>query len=427
MKALLGNKLINTTNFKNIMRHELISGAFYMFLGGMVGSFLVFLLSLFLARKLSYAEYGTYVSLLSLLTLLTIPAGSLSATIVHFATKYFASNDISKASSLYKKMIFLWFFIGLMFFIGIFLLSPILLNFLHIQNTFLIFLVALTVGITYLGIVNNAFIQSLTKFAYLSFSALVGSIFRVVIAGVLVLLGFGVVGAILGIVVFPLGILLLNFIPLLYLLKKNQEKSSIDFREIIFYAIPVSIGLLAMSSFITSDVILVKHFFSARNAGLYGGLSIVGKVIFYFTAAIPSVMFPLVVKRHTKGENYRNIYLLAMLLTLIPSFAITAFYFLFSNFTINLFLGGKEFLKVAPLLGLYGIFISLYNLLSLTINYFLSIKKTFVTLPIIIFAILQIILIYLFHGSFADVIHVSILSVSLLLLTLTVYYKLQKD
>lgn len=412
----------------NLLKHELVSGTFYMFLGGMLGAFLVFLLSLFLARKLSYSDYGTYVSLLSLYTLLTIPAGSLTATVVNFATRYFANNEIGKAADLYKKMSLLWLAVGLLITLIISIASPLLLNFLHIRDAVLIVLVGATVGITYLLIVNNAFIQSLTKFLYLSFATLAGSIARLALAGLLVVAGFGTFGALLGLLSFPLMILLLGFIPLLFLFKKDQEKASIDLKEVIVYAIPTSIGLLAMSSFITSDVILVKHFFSAHEAGLYGGLSIVGKVIFYFTAAIPSVMFPLVVKKHAKGEKYTNTYLLSLVLILAPSLVITAFYFLFSNFTINLFLGGKEFLKVAPLLGLYGIFITLFNLLSLTVNLFFSIKKTIVSIPIIIFGLIQLILIYLFHASFTEVIHVSILSVSLLLAFLLIYfYKIQRS
>ncbi len=69
-------------------KHELVSGSFYVFIGTTVSSFLAFLLNVFFARELTYAEYGVLASLLSLVTLLTIPASSLSAVIVRYATNF---------------------------------------------------------------------------------------------------------------------------------------------------------------------------------------------------------------------------------------------------------------------------------------------------------------------------------------------------
>jgi O-antigen/teichoic acid export membrane protein len=412
-------------NFKNfitkLVRHELIAGSFWLFIGGMIGNFLAFIFNIFLARTLSYSNYGIYVSLLSLYSLLTIPAGSLTAVIVRFATHYFAKDETDKASAFYKQMTLLWLVIGTAVGFVIFLSAPLLLNFLHINNTSYILIVAVAVGISYLGIVNNAFLQSLTKFFYISFSAVMASSSRLIIGGSLVLIGFGALGALGGFIAMPIVALFLGFIPLFYLFRRTKEKVSIDFKEILIYAAPVSVGLLSLSSFITSDVILVKHFFHADMAGLYGGLSIVGKVLFYFTAFIPSVMFPLVVKRHAKGEEYKNLYLLAFILILLPSVAITIFYFLFPQFTLNLFLG-KNYLIVAPFLGLFGIFITLFNLVSLTVSFFLSIKKTIVSTFVLFFAALQIILIYLFHSDFYQIIFASITSLSLLLALLLLYF-----
>ena len=52
------------------------------------------------------------------------------------------------------------------------------------------------------------------------------------------------------------------------------------------------------------DVILVKHYFSADEAGHYAALSQLGKIIIFGTGAIASVMFPLVVERFEKHEMY---------------------------------------------------------------------------------------------------------------------------
>ena len=55
----------------------------------------------------------------------------------------------------------------------------------------------------------------------------------------------------------------------------RKRSRNIDFplRDMIKYALPASIAILSLNSLISTDIILVKHFFSAQDAGLYGGLS----------------------------------------------------------------------------------------------------------------------------------------------------------
>lgn len=407
-----------------LVKHELIKGSFFLFLGGIIGSLLSFAFNLFLARVLSYSSYGTYVSLVSFSTLITVPASSsLTVVLVRFATSYFSKNKENKAAVLYKSMLLFWGLVSFVIFFAIASISHLIQLYLHITDIRFILIIALSVAFSYFAVVNTAFLRSLMKFHLIAFNNLIGHLAKVIVGVSLVLLGFGVIGALTGVLVVPLIIFSLGFIPLSYLIKKKADRKGIntDKKELINYAIPVSIGLISLSSFIYSDMILVKHFFSPTMAGYYGGLSIVGKVILYSTASISSVMFPLVVKRYTMGENYKNVYFLSLLLIGLPSIAVTIFYFFFPDLSIKFFLGGKNYLNVVPYLGLFGIFVTLYNFLSITINFLLSLKKTIVAYFIPFFAFLQIVLIYIFHSNFYDIIYSSIFSISLLLTLLIIY------
>ncbi len=411
---------------RNLFRHELISGSLFLFVGGLIGSFLSFLYNLFLARTLTQADYGTYTSLLSFETLIIIPSVSLTAVVVRFATHYFAKNEKDKAAHLFKKMSLIWLAIGASIGGAIYLLNPILLSYLHLEDPFLIFLVALAIGIAYAGVVNTGFLQSLTRFSVISLLQVIGNIAKLAVGGFLVFAGSRTSGALIGILATPVVMYFLSFWPLRSLFRaESSSEETFETKEILNYALLAALGIISLSSFISTDVILVKHFFNGTQAGLYGGLSIIGKVLFYFTAPISAVMFPLIVKKHTTGQNYKNIYFLAMFLVLAPSLMITVFYFVFPQFTANFFLGNR-YLEVAPYLGLFGVFLTLFNLLNISVNFFLSLKKTSVSFLVLIFALLQIILIYMFHSDFYQVIYSSIASVSLLLLTLMLYYKFQK-
>lgn len=133
-------------------------------------------------------------------------------------------------------------------------------------------------------------------------------------------------------------------------------------------------------------------------------------------------MFPLIVKRHTNQENFNNLFYIALIIVLIPSILITIFYFIFPQFTIKLFLGGEGYLSIAPYLGLFGILLTIYSVNNVFVNFFLSVKKTLVSLIILFFALFQIALIYAYHDNFYQIIYVSIFSSVLLLTSLMLYY-----
>ena len=107
---------------KNFIGHELISGSFYLFVGGTIANFLAFLYTVFLARALAPVDYGIYVSLLSIVTLLGVPVQSLNPIVVKFATEYFVKGEKQKEARLYFKMTQVIFIISLIIFLAFFLL-----------------------------------------------------------------------------------------------------------------------------------------------------------------------------------------------------------------------------------------------------------------------------------------------------------------
>ncbi|MEK7551090.1 MAG: oligosaccharide flippase family protein [Patescibacteria group bacterium] len=408
---------------KRLIGHELVSGSFYLFLGSIFANILAFLLNLFLARNLSYIDYGIFASLLSVITLAYIPAGSINTIIVKFATKYYSQNEMDKVSSFYflsGKFIF----ILALFLFFLFLTLAFPLNiFLHLNNVWYGIIVALVISIYYLNSLNVAFLQSLLKFSFISFINTFGGVIKLVVGIVLVYAGFNAFSGLWAIFFMTVGSFLVAFIPLRTIIaQKNVKKINIPTKEIMSYSIPAFFTILFLTSFTAMDVILVKHFFSSHDAGFYAGLSLMGKVIFYFTFPIPMVMFPLLIKRHTLGLAYKKLFYLALLLVFLPGMLITGFYYLFPQITINLFLGGRDYLMLSKYLGVFGLYLTIFSLVNVCVNFFLSFNETKISYFVIIAAVLQIVLISIFHADFYQVIYVSLATVSLLLITLLTYY-----
>jgi O-antigen/teichoic acid export membrane protein len=420
---------MNFTNFKNftarLVRHELISGTFFVFVGSIFSNFLAFLLNLFLARRLSYVDYGIFASLLSILTLASIPAGSISTVLVRFVSDYHSKDQLGKLRNFYKKsfkFISLFSFLILLLFV---VFSPLIKDFLHLDNVFYVLVAGFCVAAGYIQVLNTGFLQGLMKFKFISFVSIFSGIIKLTAGITLVFLGFRAFSGLWAIALMGLGGFIIGFIPLKFIFAKNKNKEGevhIPTKEVLQYALPVFVSVLFMTSFTSIDVILVKHFFNPQQAGFYAGLSLIGKVIFYFTIPIPSVMFPLLIRRKNLGENFNNLFYLALLLVLIPSLLITGFYFAFPKFVVNLFLGGRSYLQIVGLAGFFGINLTIFSMINVCVNFFLSLNKTKIAPLIVVAALAQIVLIYIFHSNFYQVIAVSILVSSALLIALIIYY-----
>lgn len=406
----------------NTLKHELISGSFYILLGTTVSSFFAFVLNIYIARQMTYSDYGIFASIMSLITLLTIPSSSISAVIVKYAAVFFSKKEDARAGALYLKsfkyLLIFSFFLNIAFL----LLFPFISDFLKIKELGLVILASVIVSLFYMATLNMAFLQSLLKFKMLGILYGFAGIGKLFGGAILILLGFRVYGALLATFIFTLIDYLFSFLPLKKVIKNAGVEVNIGLKDFTSYAIPTSIAIFSLSSFISTDVLLVKHFFTPQEAGFYGGLSLIGKVIFYFTGPIPMAMFPLIVKRHTSQEKFHNLFFASLLLVTVPSVLITIFYFIYPELTIKVFLGGGGYLSMAPYLGLFGIILTFYSINNVFINFFLSINKTRIFILILFSAILQVLLISIYHNNFYQIIYTSIFTSILLMISLVMYY-----
>lgn len=410
--------------FGNIfLKHELVTGSIYIFIGSIITNIFNLFFNLFMSRNLTVESFGILTSTISLIMLMVIPAGSIIPTIVSFAGSHFAKADYGSVKALFLKIIKPLFIVTIFVLFCFVAFAGYIGFFFKIIDKSIIVIVGIIVAFAYIGTVSTGLLQSKLAFKYLSFSNLIGAIFKFAVGVGLVLLGFGVKGAIWAVFISGLISTLLGFIYLRpVFISKANKTNKINFKSIFFYGIPSSFAVLGMTSLISTDILLVKHFFDPLQAGIYAGLSLVGKVIFFFTAPIGSVMFPLIVKKHAKSESYNNIFRMAITMVFIPSVFISTFYFLYPDFSISLIIKNEAYRSASGLLGLFGVFITIYSLITLFVYYFLSIKRTKVYIPVLLAALSQLFLIILYHDSLFIVVAISLLTALILLATLAIYY-----
>lgn len=275
--------------------------------------------------------------------------------------------------------------------------------------------------LTLMSIINIAFLQAKLSFGTTVIINFISAFAKLLLGIGFVLLGYSLHGATGSLVISAALLYLLGFFPLRFIFLKKLITPKINTKELIAYGIPSALTVIGLTSFISADILLTKHFFDPVNAGLYAGLSQIGRIIFYLTGPICGVMFPIIVRKHAVKEDFSNTFKLALLFILIPSVFISTFYFIFPNFTI-LFISKASYLAIAPYLGVFGLYISAYCLLYLLATFYLSIKKTNIYFPILIGAVLQIALIIAYHQNIAQIIMISFSIVLLLVIGFLLYY-----
>lgn len=408
------------------MRHPLILGSIVVFGGSTLANLFNFLFNIFMVRNLSVVNYGTLASLISLITISSIPASAFIPTVVRFGASYLARGEYDMVRGFFSKATKICCALGITLFLIFLIFSQNISRFFRISDSSLIVLAGVTVIFNFVVVVNTGLLQAKLSFRFLAFINSMGAFLKLAIGVLLVYLGFAVNGALSALLISSFLPYVFSFIPLKFLFQNGVKVPRIANKELFAYGAPAAISLFSLTSLITTDIILVKHFFDPKSAGIYAGISLIGRVIFFLTAPITTVMFPLIVQKYTRNENYRNIFKLSMFLVLLPSLCLTVFYFLFPEFTIRFF-SKDEYTVASSLLGVFGIFLTIYSLLSVLTNFYLSIKETKVAIPIGIGAILQIVLIWFYHQSFLQIIFISSAITGLLLILLLLYYPILQN
>lgn len=400
----------------SLIRHPLFSGSMIMIVGSNLINFLNYLYHLIIGRLLGPANYGELAALISLMGLLSIIPASINLVIIKYVSSAKTDAEVAGLISWLKGRIIK---VSLIFFVILVISSPLIASFLHVSKIIYLLLFAFTFLVGFQSLFYRAILQGLLKFREMIFSILAENSVKLLASIILIYLGFRVGGAVAA---FLIAALIGWSITVFYLKVKTKDgvKDEPDIKSMILFAIPVIIQSFAITSLYSSDVLLVKHFFSSHDAGIYASLSTLGKIIFFAAGPIGAVMFPLVSQRNAKGGNYKKVFKFSFIFTLITSFGILAIYWFFPQIAINI-LYGSSYLEAANLLFYFGIFITFFTLSSLVINYGLSLGKVKVVFFPLIAALAQIIMIWFYHTSLYSVILISAVIAALLLLVLLIY------
>ncbi len=136
------------------------------------------------------------------------------------------------------------------------------------------------------------------------------------------------------------------------------------------YFWPVVIVLLCFSILTNIDVIIVKHFFAPIQAGHYAAAAIFGKIVLFFPGAIAMVMFPKAAELHTLEQDPWPVLKKSLLAVAVLCGLVTMSYFFFPVLIVSLLFGSRYYQSI-PLMGLFGIAMTIFSLINIIIAYYL--------------------------------------------------------
>jgi len=167
------------------------------------------------------------------------------------------------------------------------------------------------------------------------------------------------------------------------------------------------------------DIVLVKHFFLAREAGIYAAVAMVGRVIFAFSSAVVNSMFPHVAGTRPEDRRDHRVIATSLLLVLVsgaclglclriaPAWIWTTF------FGPGFEIAGKY--NLPYLLALYAITTIVFSLSVVIITFEMSYKIANTSWIQLAFSGVIIAAICRFHSSLREVILVQLILMSALL------------
>jgi len=349
----------------------------------------------------------------------------LSTSLVKVISELTSQQKNERLTQLFWSSTKFFFFTGLGFIVGLYLLRDVLADFMNIQDPNLYFFLGLYIAASLLSVGPQSYLRGLMRFNAFSLYAASMGLFRLIVPAIIVYLGYKVSGAYVGLALGMLISSLMGFV----MVKKNlvegkRRDLSEEYKKAFVFTLPVLLLSLGIISLNNIDVILVKKYFDAVTAGYYAGVVILGKIILFGAGAITIVMFPQISALVSSGEDYTGKFKLFLLMQLAVLIGGIIVFSLFPTFIAKMFFG-EQLLASAQYLPMFSIFISIHVLVYFLLMFFMAINKTKTSVVLIPAVVIQFIAINLFHDSIFTIIKINISVMMLVLVTLGIYlYKI---
>src|SRR5947209_2392492 len=387
-------------------RSMVLSGSLIMLISMMLVNLFNFAYNIVMARLLGPGEFGHINAAVTLLLL----ASCISLAFQLVCTKFVARNETAggKAAVFHVLLKKAWI-ASLALAAVLFLAQKPIASYLNLPSPWMIGILAAGIAAyAPLGVKRGA-MQGACAFPRLGGNFVLEAFTRFVVGAGLVVMGYGVLGAVGAISAAVIAAYFLPRIPA-GLRVKADKCEPLSFAEAV-QAIVFFIGQVIINNI---DILLVKHFFPSDPAGVYAAIAQIGRLL-YFAAwfGVVNAMFPVTAAAKDENRKAHGIGL-PLLLVFGISLAFVAIASLFPHLIMGVIFGSR-FMDIGWLLALYAVATGLYSLSVVFIAYEMSRRIANTGWLQLMFSAALVLGISLFHHSLREVILVRVVLMAVML------------
>lgn len=334
---------------------------------------------------------------MALFMFLAAPMGAMSMLIVRKVSFLKAHKSLNLVKSVFFRVNKLLFIVGfpilLLFWIG----SAYFGHYLRVDDASTIIIIALMVVISIFYTACMAFLQGLQRLVLLGIFGIVGVMSKIFISIGLIKVGFGIEGALLGVLFSMLLVLICTMLVLFKSLpsKVTSHSPYLNF-ALVKQAIPLLVAVTVFAAMTQLDMIIINYYFSPDEAGLYAAAAVLGKAVLYLPGGLILVLFPMVSESHAKGDDSFLVFRQAVFFTILTCGTIATIYWFFGNLIIY-FLYGESYVGAGEILRWYGLAILPLTVVMIAEQYLIAKGQVLFAWIFLLLLPLQFLAIYLWH------------------------------
>ena len=374
-----------------------------------------YLYNLIVGRMLGPSQFADASLLVTMLLVLSFLAMTFQLT----AAKFSAEMDGEESQLLVSLMSRYGLVVGAVISLCMVLFSNQLQLFFQSQSAWMYIIFALCVPLYFLMSVGRGHVQGIRNFRLLSISYQVEMLIR--LCGTVALLRLLDVDPAISISLGILASVALGYLPI-----RNKRVMPISSagritKTLLVFATYTLVYELSQVLINNTDILLVKHYFAAEEAGLYAALAMIGRVVFFIAWMFAMILLPHVVAAEKAGKDSRSLLWKYVGYTAILGAIITGVSYMLPELIVHI-LFGTAYVEIASLLWLYALATSLFAVANMFAYYFLSRSVYGPIYLTFIVGLLQIFGLVAFHDTLLQVVLLQLVLMGILLIAQVGHY-----
>ncbi len=395
----MGSSTVVPRGSRRLSLSPLLKGGMVMTVANVMTGVLGYAYQVAMGRMLSPKEFALFSAVMALGMFVSAPLGALFMVISRRVSETFALGLASEARRLFWKTHQVLTCAGLALFAVLAIAGPDLQRYLKSPSSSVIWLFGVSILVGAFAQINYAYLQGMSRFVLLGsfgFSAVVA---KLAASATLVLLGFGIHGALGGVLVSALIVWMVGAWVITSSVGGQSPSPSISLSPLNFKSVvPVLVANTAFIGMTQLDMVLVNYYFSSEQAGQYAAASVLGKAVLYLPGGIVYALFPMVAARHARQQSSLHLLGQSVAATFVMCALASLTYWFCGPWLVDFFYG-DAYAGAGNLLQWYG-FAVLPMALVMVAEYFLIAQgKTLFAWIFLAIAPIQLMVIHFWHSE----------------------------